>query len=176
MGKRLFSCGVFIDLKRFFDTVDHNTSALYKLEYHGFRCAIRRFFSSYLKGRAKTIQIGPHVSSRIDVTWGVTEGSVLQSWTKVLTQFRKTNAFEQRTEFCTGMKTSFSSVITPSPPANNVAKRFVDVYLFRTLKTWKGEASFHEGREQNLYQGKRLVIVSTTFVHDCRSFTVSFMG
>ena len=38
-----------------------------------------------------------------------------QSWTKVLRQFRKSNAFEQRTEFCTGMKTFFSSVITPTP-------------------------------------------------------------
>ena len=40
----------------------------------------------------------------------------LQSWTKVLRPFRKSNAFEQRKEFCTGMKTSFSMVITPSPP------------------------------------------------------------
>ena len=39
-----------------------------------------------------------------------------QSWTKVLRQFRKSNAFKQRTEFCTWTKTSFSSVITPSPP------------------------------------------------------------
>ena len=28
----------------------------------------------------------------------------LQSWTKVLRPFRKSNAFEQRKEFCTGMK------------------------------------------------------------------------
>ena len=33
MDKRLFSCGVFIDLKK---AVDHNTF-LHKLEYYGFR-------------------------------------------------------------------------------------------------------------------------------------------
>jgi len=45
--------------------------------------------------------------------------------------------------FCIRMKTSFSSVVIPSPP-NNVAKHFVGVYLFPTLK--KGEGG-GEGRE-----------------------------
>ena len=84
--------------------------------------------------------------------------SLGQSCTKVLRQFRKSNAFEQRTEFCTGMKTFFSSVITPPPP-NNVAKRFVNVYLFPTLKMGKGEAIFPEIIEQNSNQGKRVVIL-----------------
>ena len=52
--------------------------------------------------------------------------SELKSSTKVLRQFSKTNALEQTIEFCIRMKTSFSSVVTPSPP-NNAAKRFVDV-------------------------------------------------
>ena len=76
----------------------------------------------------------------------------------MLRQFRKSNAFEQRAVFCTGMKTFFSSVITPAPP-NNVAKRFVNVYLFPTLKTGKGEAIFPEIIEQNSNQGKRVVIL-----------------
>ena len=40
----------------------------------------------------------------------------LQSWTKVLRQFTKTNAFELTTAFCIWMKTPFSSVVTPLPP------------------------------------------------------------
>ena len=43
-----------------------------------------------------------------------------------------------------------------SPPPkkkNNAAKRFVDVYLFPTVKKGEGEATFHEGREEGKYDG-----------------------
>ena len=81
MDKRLFSCGVFIDLKKAFDTIDPNI-LLHKLEYYGFCGKINRWFLSYLQDRTQTTQIGPHVFSRIDVTYGVPQGSVLQSWSK----------------------------------------------------------------------------------------------
>ena len=64
----------------------------------------------------------------------------------------KTNAFELTILFCFCMKTPFSSVVTPSPQ-NNVAKGFVDVYLFPTLKKGGGEVTLNEGREQNLHLG-----------------------
>ena len=66
------------------------------------------------------------------------------------------------------MKTPFSS---PCPP-HNVAKHFVHVYWFPTLKRGEGEATFHEGREENLNprnNGCSFACVSTTFVHDCSS-------
>ena len=34
-------------------------------------------FSSYLLGRTQTTQIGPHISSRVSITCGVPQGSVL---------------------------------------------------------------------------------------------------
>ena len=56
MDKCLFSRGVFIDLKKAFDTVDHKI-ILYKLHHYGFR-VINIWFLSYLQGRTQTVQIG----------------------------------------------------------------------------------------------------------------------
>ena len=76
MGKRLFSCGVFIDLKKAFDTVDHKI-LLHKLDHYGFRGVISKWFSSYLEGRTQTTQIGSFISKRKNISCGVPQGSVL---------------------------------------------------------------------------------------------------
>jgi retron-type reverse transcriptase len=60
MNKKLFSCGVSIDLKKAFDTVDHNI-LLNKLNYYGFRGIVNDWFSSYLKNRTQTTQVGQHI-------------------------------------------------------------------------------------------------------------------
>ena len=76
MNNRLFSCGIFIDLKKAFDTVDHEI-LLRKLDHYGFRGTINIWLSSYLQGRTQTTQIGPHISERLDSTCRVPQGSVL---------------------------------------------------------------------------------------------------
>ena len=70
MDNRLFLCGIFIDLKKAFDTVDHKI-LLRKLNHYGFSGHINTWFSSYLQGRTQTIQIGPHMSKRLHSTCGV---------------------------------------------------------------------------------------------------------
>ena len=77
MNNRLFSCEVFIDLKKAFDTVDHEI-LLRKVDHYGFRGIINIWFSSYLQGRTQTTQICPHFSERLDSTRGVPQVSVLR--------------------------------------------------------------------------------------------------
>ena len=48
MDKGLFSCGVFIDLKKAFDTVDHDI-LLGKFYRYGITGVILEWFSSYLR-------------------------------------------------------------------------------------------------------------------------------
>ena len=59
MNQGLHSCGVFIDLKKAFDTVDHNI-LLDKLNFN-FRGLISQWFSSYLNNRTQTTQIADHI-------------------------------------------------------------------------------------------------------------------
>ena len=76
MAKKLFSCGVFIDLKKAFDTVDHEM-LLQKLHYYGFRGIINDWFRSYLNDRTQTTQIGNNISKKATIMSGVPQGSVL---------------------------------------------------------------------------------------------------
>ena len=73
---KIFSCGVFIDLKKAFDTVNHNL-LLDKLNYYGFRGIVNQWFSSYLSNRTQTTEIGSHISSKLNINCGVPQGSVL---------------------------------------------------------------------------------------------------
>ena len=74
MDEILFLCGVFIDLKKAFDTVN---ISLDKLNYHGFRGIFNQWFSSYQSNRTQTTEIGSHISTKRNIKWGVPQGFVL---------------------------------------------------------------------------------------------------
>ena len=72
----MFSCGVFIDLQKAFDTVDH-AILLQKPFHYGVRGIVTDWFSSYLINRVQTTQIGSHISEKQNTLCGVSQGSVL---------------------------------------------------------------------------------------------------
>ena len=71
-----YCTGVFVDLKKVFDTVDHNI-LLRKLDYYGIRGIANEWFCSYLKKRKQFVSIQNNMSSIKEILTGVPQGSVL---------------------------------------------------------------------------------------------------
>ena len=57
----MYSCGIFIDLQKAFDTVNHSI-LLRKLECYGIRGIVNDCFRSYLLDRKQTVQVGNKIS------------------------------------------------------------------------------------------------------------------
>ena len=71
-----FGCGVFIDLKKAFDTVNHDI-LLTKLENYGIRDEALDWFKSYLINRRQYVHLNGVNSSTRNISCGVPQGSVL---------------------------------------------------------------------------------------------------
>ena len=68
--------GIFIDLQKAFDTVNHNI-LINKLEHNGIRGVPNNWFSSYLSERQQYVTINGKVSTSKLMEHGVPQGSVL---------------------------------------------------------------------------------------------------
>ena len=71
-----FAGGIFIDLQKAFDTVDHHI-LLDKLNYYGIRGLANKWFKSYLSNRQQFVSINGYNSNTMLMKYGVPQGSVL---------------------------------------------------------------------------------------------------
>jgi len=76
IDKNEFSMGIFIDLSKAFDTLDHNI-LLKKLEHYGIRGKALDWFKSYLHNRKQCVSLNGVMSDYKTVTYGVPQGSIL---------------------------------------------------------------------------------------------------
>ena len=68
--------GIFIDLSKAFDTIDHNTLVT-KLNCYGIRGNAQNLIHSYLSSRTQYTEIFDEKSEKLEVKFGVPQGSVL---------------------------------------------------------------------------------------------------
>ena len=71
-----FACGIFIDLQKAFDTVNHNI-LIDKLKHYGIRGTANTWFQSYLSNRRQFVSIQGFDSTHLPIEHGVPQGSVL---------------------------------------------------------------------------------------------------
>ena len=68
--------GIYMDLSKAFDTVDHKI-LLYKMEHYGIRGSALQWFKSYLSNRQQFTEVNGVKSVKQPVEYGVPQGSVL---------------------------------------------------------------------------------------------------
>ena len=71
-----YAIGIFIDLKKAFDTINHSI-LLNKLEKIGIRGIALKWIESYLERRQQFVKLGNYKSECLDIACGVPQGSVL---------------------------------------------------------------------------------------------------
>jgi retron-type reverse transcriptase len=76
IDKNEYALGIFLDLSKAFDTVNHNI-LLKKLESYGVRGVALSWFEDYLNNRKQQVKCNNTFSGFRDVKFGVPQGSIL---------------------------------------------------------------------------------------------------
>ena len=78
LDNKKYSVGIFIDLKKAFDTIDHDILAK-KIYFYGVRGIAHKWLLSYLEDRKQFVHFNNYNSETLNVSCGVPQGSILGS-------------------------------------------------------------------------------------------------
>ena len=76
LDKKEYFMGIFIDLSKAFDTVNHSI-LLSKLKHYGIRGVALKWFGDYLDNRKQYVELKGIKSERLSISCGVPQGSIL---------------------------------------------------------------------------------------------------
>ena len=76
LDNKTFSCGVFVDLEKAFDTVNHQI-LLAKLKHIGIDSTSHKWLTSYLSNRSQCVSVNGSSSPFSKINCGVPQGSIL---------------------------------------------------------------------------------------------------
>ena len=76
LDQKKHAVGIFIDLKKAFDTINHSI-LLNKLKLCGIRGVAGEWLRSYLTGTVQYVKMGLYLSKTLGISCGVPQGSVL---------------------------------------------------------------------------------------------------
>ena len=76
LDNKNFACGVFVDLQKAFDTVDHQILQS-KLSHYGINGFANKWLSSYLTNRSQSVTLNGFTSEEKKISCGVPQGSIL---------------------------------------------------------------------------------------------------
>jgi hypothetical protein len=76
LAEKQYCIGIFLDIAKAFDTINHSI-LLEKLKHYGIRGIAHKWFHSYLKDRVQFISYNNILSSRVTINCGVPQGSIL---------------------------------------------------------------------------------------------------
>ena len=76
LDNKNFACGIFVDLQKAFDTVDHKI-LLRKLSHYGINGPANDWLGSYLTNRSQSVTLNGTTSENMIITCGVPQGSIL---------------------------------------------------------------------------------------------------
>ena len=76
LDNKCYSVGIFLDLSKAFDTIDHYI-LINKLQCYGFHGIVADWLTSYISDREQYVSINDHRSTTLPIRTGVPQGSIL---------------------------------------------------------------------------------------------------